>query len=70
MTFVEEKKEKHAEIKSGLDEADVLVFPFILLYVYIFLVFFSLKETYIASVVFYLVDPENESWGKKFVAEC
>ncbi|CAN6990587.1 unnamed protein product, partial [Brassica rapa subsp. trilocularis] len=31
-TFTKQKKEKHAEIKSGLDEADVLVFPFILLY--------------------------------------
>ncbi|WZZ05657.1 hypothetical protein YC2023_091578 [Brassica napus] len=30
--FVEEKKEKLSEIKSGLDEADLLVFPFILPY--------------------------------------
>jgi len=27
--FAEEKKEKLAEIKSGMDEADVLVFPFV-----------------------------------------
>ncbi|CAF2228307.1 unnamed protein product [Brassica rapa] len=30
-TYLIYKKEKHAEIQSGLDEADVLVFPFILL---------------------------------------
>ncbi|CAN7002874.1 unnamed protein product [Brassica oleracea var. botrytis] len=31
-TYLIYKKEKHVEVKSGLNEADVLVFPFILLY--------------------------------------
>ena len=31
MFFAEEKKEKLVEIKSGMDEADVLVFSFVIL---------------------------------------